>query len=76
MLVLSRKMGESIMIGDQIEVKVVAVDGDTIRLGINAPREISVHRKEIYIGIKEENKVASQSKLDWEKMKKWIPESK
>ncbi|MFD2089516.1 MULTISPECIES: carbon storage regulator CsrA [Brevibacillus] len=74
MLVLSRKMGESIMIGDQIEVKVVSVDGDAIRLGISAPREISVHRKEIYIGIKEENELASQSKVDWETMKKWIEE--
>ncbi|SFK79555.1 carbon storage regulator CsrA [Brevibacillus centrosporus] len=72
MLVLSRKMGESIMIGDHIEVKVVSVDGDTIRLGISAPREISVHRKEIYVGIKEENELASQSKVDWETMKKWI----
>lgn len=75
MLVLSRKMGESIMIGDQIEVKIVAVDGEAIRLGISAPREISVHRKEIYIGIKEENEMASQSKLDWEKMKRWIQEN-
>lgn len=58
MLVLSRKKGESIMIGDDIEITVVGVEGDTIRLGIKAPREISVHRKEIYESIKESNKEA------------------
>lgn len=59
MLVLSRKKGESIIIADQIEVTVVAVEGDTVRLGIRAPREVEVHRKEIYAAIQESNKEAA-----------------
>jgi carbon storage regulator len=47
MLVLSRKLGESIVIGGQITVKVVRVNGDTVRLGIEAPRELPVHRAEV-----------------------------
>jgi carbon storage regulator len=48
MLVLSRQTDQSIMIGDDIEIFVVAVRGDKVRLGINAPRHVPVHRKEIY----------------------------
>ncbi len=55
MLILSRKNNESIMIGDEIEIIVVDVVGKTVKLGINAPRDISVHRKEIYEAIKNEN---------------------
>jgi carbon storage regulator len=54
MLVLTRKTNQSIMIGDDIEVSVLAVSRDKIRLGITAPREIPVFRKEVYISIKEE----------------------
>ncbi|MBM4103235.1 MAG: carbon storage regulator CsrA [Planctomycetes bacterium] len=54
MLVLSRQKDESIMIGDDVEIIVVDVRGDKVRLGINAPREISVHRKEIYLAIQKE----------------------
>ncbi|WP_025027201.1 carbon storage regulator CsrA [Caldalkalibacillus mannanilyticus] len=64
MLVLSRKKGESIMINDEVEVTVVAVEGDMIRLGIKAPKHISIHRKEIYLAIQEENKSASTSFID------------
>ena len=56
MLVLSRKKDESIMIGDDVEIIIVDVRGDKIRLGIKAPRSISVHRKEIYDAIQQENK--------------------
>ncbi|OMP65800.1 carbon storage regulator CsrA [Domibacillus epiphyticus] len=59
MLVLSRKPGESLMIGDDIEITVVSVTGDQIKIGINAPKHIDVHRKEIYITISDENKSAS-----------------
>ena len=62
MLVLSRQRDETIMIGDDIEVTVVDIRGDKVRLGINAPREISVHRKEVYDAIKRENREAAQVK--------------
>ena len=58
MLVLSRKKGESIMIGDHIEVKVIAVDGDQVKLGIVAPKSVKVHRSEIFEAIQEQNKEA------------------
>ena len=55
MLVLTRKTNQSIMIGDDIEVTVLAVARDKIRLGITAPREIPVYRREVYLSIKGEN---------------------
>ena len=64
MLVLSRQRDESIIIGDNIVVTVVDVRGDKVRLGIEAPREVSVHRREIYEAIQRENKQASQIGLD------------
>ena len=54
MLVLTRKTNQSIMIGDDVEVSVLAVSRDKIRLGITAPREVPVFRKEVYLSIKEE----------------------
>ncbi|NLM27969.1 MAG: carbon storage regulator CsrA, partial [Clostridiaceae bacterium] len=48
MLVLSRKKGQSIMIGNDIEISIVEIQGEQVRLGISAPREVSVHRKEVY----------------------------
>ena len=54
MLVLSRQKDESIIIGDDVEVTIVDVRGDKVRLGISAPREIPVHRKEIYEAIQRE----------------------
>jgi len=53
-LVLSRQKDESIIIGDDVEITIVDVRGDKVRLGINAPRSISVHRKEIYEAIQRE----------------------
>ncbi len=64
MLVLSRQRDETIMIGDDVEITVVDIRGDKVRLGITAPREIQVHRKEVYDAIKRENAEASQVKLD------------
>lgn len=55
MLVLSRKINESIIIGENIEIRVVEVTGRSVKLGIDAPRDVSVHRKEIYEAIKDEN---------------------
>ena len=54
MLVLSRQKDESIMIGDEVEITIVDVRGDKVRLGIDAPRSIAVHRKEIYEAIQRE----------------------
>ena len=54
MLVLSRQRDESIMIGDDVEITIVDVRGDKVRLGINAPKSIPVHRREIYDAIQRE----------------------
>jgi cytosine/creatinine deaminase len=62
MLVLTRQRDDSIMIGDEIEVRVVDIRGDKVRLGITAPRSVSVHRREIYEQIRDENKAAAQLK--------------
>ncbi len=60
MLVLSRQRDETIMIGDDIEITVVDIRGDKVRLGITAPTSIAVHRKEVYEAIKAENEQASR----------------
>jgi len=52
------------MIGDSVEITVIEVKGDQVKLGINAPKEIKVHRKEIYLAIQKENIDASKSRLD------------
>jgi carbon storage regulator len=54
MLVLSRQKDESIMVGDEVEITIVDVRGDKVRLGITAPRSIAVHRKEVYEAIQRE----------------------
>ena len=59
MLVLSRQRDETIMIGDDVEITVVDIRGDKVRLGITAPRSIQVHRKEVYEAIKRENRDAA-----------------
>lgn len=63
MLVLSRQKEQTIMIGDNIEITVVDIRGDKVRLGITAPIEIPVHRKEVYDAIQRENKEAANVKL-------------
>lgn len=60
MLVLTRKVHQSIVIGDGVEVVVLEVRGEQVRLGIKAPKDVMVHRKEIYDQILEENKGSSQ----------------
>lgn len=61
MLVLKRKIGETVMIGDDIEVTVLGKEGDTVKLGIRAPRSVRVFRQEIYEEIKTENQSALQA---------------
>lgn len=60
MLVLSRHRDESIMIGDDVMITIVDIRGDKVRLGIDAPQEIPVHRQEVYNAIKKENEKASK----------------
>lgn len=64
MLVLSRQRDETIMIGDEVEITIVDIRGDKVRLGINAPRTVQVHRKEVYEAIRRENAEASQVQID------------
>jgi carbon storage regulator len=64
MLVLSRQRDETIMIGDDIEITIVDIRGDKVRLGINAPNSVPVHRKEVYDAIRRENLAAAGMKPD------------
>lgn len=64
MLVLSRKKNESIMIGDQVEIQILAVEGDQVKIGIVAPRDIKVHRTEVFEAIKAQNEAALKTNID------------
>ncbi|KQY92050.1 carbon storage regulator CsrA [Paenibacillus sp. Root52] len=64
MLVLSRKKGESIVIQDEIEITVLSVEGDNIRIGIKAPKDIEIFRKEVYLAIEEANRESAAQKVD------------
>lgn len=61
MLVLTRKLGESIAIDDHIKIVVVQIKGKQVRLGIKAPKETKIHREEVYQAIQQQNTAASQS---------------
>ncbi len=61
MLVLSRKLNQSIMIGDDVRIIVVSVERDQVKLGIEAPRDVSVHRSEVYEEIQRMNRAAAQA---------------
>jgi carbon storage regulator len=64
LLILTRKLGESITIGDNIKVTVLGIYGRQVRLGIEAPLKVVVHREEIYVKIQKENRKASQADKD------------
>jgi carbon storage regulator len=64
MLVLSRQRDETIMIGDDIEITVVDIRGDKVRLGISAPASVPVHRKEVYDAIKRENRDSASLRVE------------
>ncbi len=72
MLVLTRKKAESIMIGDSIEVVVVEITPTQVRLGVKAPQEISIYRKELFTAIGEENKKSAEIKVDAELLKEQL----
>ncbi len=78
MLVLTRKVDESIIIGDNIKITVVDIRGDQAKIGIEAPREISVHREEVYLEIQEENRRAAMSAqgVDLEKLSDLLKQAK
>ncbi|MDE2149147.1 MAG: carbon storage regulator CsrA [Gammaproteobacteria bacterium] len=61
MLILTRRIGEAVMIGDEVTVTVLGVKGNQIRLGVKAPRDISVHREEIFLRIREEHELMGES---------------
>lgn len=64
MLVLTRKRHEAIKIGDDIEVKILAIEGDQIKIGIEAPQSIDIHRKEVYLDIQRQNNEAANVSLE------------
>ncbi|TCL64800.1 carbon storage regulator CsrA [Hydrogenispora ethanolica] len=68
MLVLTRKLNESIMVGDDVKITIVDVKGDQVKLGITAPREVAVHREEVYREIQKENQLAALSQPNLEKL--------
>jgi len=77
MLVLTRKTNESIIIGDDVKVTVVEIKGEQVKLGISAPKRISVHREEVYLEIQKENQKAAETRVGidelnamWSKQKK------
>jgi carbon storage regulator len=64
MLILTRKVNETIMIGDKIEISIVDIKGDQVKVGIRAPRHVKIYRQEVYKAIQEENIEALQTKPD------------
>ena len=69
MLVLSRKKGQSIMIGNDIEISIIDIQGEQVRIGINAPRNVKVYRKEVYEEIIKENREAAIISVSPEQIK-------
>ena len=64
MLVLTRKKGESIQIGNDIEITITQIKGDQVKVGIKAPKNVEIHRKEVWLEIQDENKAASAGVSD------------
>jgi carbon storage regulator len=74
MLVLTRKLGESIAIDDHIKITVVQIKGKQVRLGIQAPKETKIHREEVYSAIQDQNKAAGSAPADLDSVTKALKE--
>ena len=72
MLVLTRKLNESIMVGDDVKITIVDVKGDQVKLGITAPRQVAVHREEVYMEIQKENQLAAYSNPNLDNLDKML----
>lgn len=70
MLALSRRVNESIMIGNDIEITILEIKGDQIKIGIDAPKSVAIYRKELYLQILESNKEAASASINEEALKK------
>lgn len=75
MLVLTRKVDERVMIGDDIEIMVVGMEGDQVKLGIDAPRDIPIHRHEVYEEIQRENLAAQASGEETESVAEFLQQN-
>lgn len=69
MLVLKRKVGEVVVIGDDIQIKILGIEGETVKLGFVAPKDVEIMRDELYQSIREENIKASQQQVSQEQIK-------
>jgi carbon storage regulator len=63
MLILTRRIGETLIIGDDVNITVLGVKGNQVRLGINAPKDVSVHREEIYLRIQQEKESSNSDEV-------------
>lgn len=70
MLVLTRKPGEALMLGEDIQIKVIAIDGDQVKIGVEAPKALKIYRQEIFEAIQQENKAALKT-LDMSILNDW-----
>jgi carbon storage regulator len=71
LLILSRKKGQSIIINNHIEILISSIDGDQVKVGINAPSEVTILRKEVYDAVQESNKEALKTHVNLEGLKEW-----
>jgi len=65
MLVLTRKKNESLIIGDNIEIEILSIDGEQVKIGIKAPKDVDIHRKELYLAIQKANSDAAQQPISF-----------